>query len=63
MAKPCHSPNFGARPEAALIDLLVLHSISLPPGHYGGHEVHDNSIGTHTPISRAFVACKSHRTF
>ncbi len=41
MAKPCHSPNFGARPETALIDLLVLHSISLPPGHYGGHEVHD----------------------
>jgi AmpD protein len=33
------SPNFGARPEAATIDLLVLHSISLPPGVYGGREV------------------------
>lgn len=29
------SPNFGARPEGAQIDLLVLHSISLPPGEYG----------------------------
>jgi N-acetyl-anhydromuramoyl-L-alanine amidase len=29
------SPNFGARPNGASIDLLVLHSISLPPGQYG----------------------------
>lgn len=35
------SPNFGPRPEGACIDLLVIHSISLPPGHYGGHEVQD----------------------
>ncbi len=33
------SPNFGARPPHALIDLMVLHSISLPPGQYGGTEV------------------------
>lgn len=33
------SPNFGPRPEGARIDLIVLHSISLPPGVYGGHEV------------------------
>ncbi|RYF70856.1 MAG: 1,6-anhydro-N-acetylmuramyl-L-alanine amidase AmpD [Comamonadaceae bacterium] len=38
-AKPLPSPNFGARPAAATIDLLVLHSISLPPGRYGGDEV------------------------
>lgn len=30
------SPNFGPRPAGADIDLLVLHSISLPPGQYGG---------------------------
>lgn len=29
------SPNFGPRPEGACIDLVVVHSISLPPGHYG----------------------------
>jgi N-acetyl-anhydromuramoyl-L-alanine amidase len=33
------SPNFGARPAGAAIDLIVLHSISLPPGVYGGDEV------------------------
>jgi AmpD protein len=30
------SPNHGPRPAAAQIDLLVIHSISLPPGVYGG---------------------------
>jgi AmpD protein len=33
------SPNFGPRPSDAQIDLVVLHSISLPPGQYGGGEV------------------------
>jgi AmpD protein len=33
------SPNFGARPVDAKLDLIVLHSISLPPGVYGGPEV------------------------
>jgi AmpD protein len=33
------SPNFGARPDAAIVDLIVIHSISLPPGQYGGNEV------------------------
>jgi AmpD protein len=33
------SPNFGPRPAHADIDLIVLHSISLPPGQYGGPEV------------------------
>ncbi|MBP7567385.1 MAG: 1,6-anhydro-N-acetylmuramyl-L-alanine amidase AmpD [Burkholderiaceae bacterium] len=30
------SPNFGRRPQNAGIDLVVIHSISLPPGVYGG---------------------------
>jgi len=38
-ARRCDSPNFGARPDGVAIDLIVLHSISLPPGHYGGPEV------------------------
>ena len=33
------SPNFGPRPAGASIDLIVVHSISLPPGVYGGDEV------------------------
>lgn len=39
---PAHrldSPNHGPRPQGACIDLLVIHSISLPPGQYGGPEV------------------------
>jgi AmpD protein len=38
-ARRLHSPNFGARPPGARIDLIVVHSISLPPGQYGGDEV------------------------
>lgn len=33
------SPNCDARPRAAAVWLLVLHSISLPPGRYGGDAV------------------------
>jgi len=39
VARHLRSPNFGARPPGAKIDLIVLHSISLPPGRYGGDEV------------------------
>ncbi len=35
------SPNFGPRPAQAQVDLIVLHSISLPPGVYGGGHVQD----------------------
>lgn len=33
------SPNYGPRPEGVSIDLIVVHSISLPPGEYGGGAV------------------------
>ncbi len=33
------SPNFGPRPPNTSVDLIVLHSISLPPGQYGGPEI------------------------
>lgn len=38
-ARHLPSPNFGERPRGLRIDLLVLHSISLPPGEYGGGQV------------------------
>jgi AmpD protein len=38
-ARTCPSPNFGPRPEGMEIDLVVLHSISLPPGEYGGDAI------------------------
>jgi len=30
------SPNYGPRPASSPVDLIVVHSISLPPGEYGG---------------------------
>jgi N-acetyl-anhydromuramoyl-L-alanine amidase len=38
-AKRLDSPNFGPRPAGTQVDLIVVHSISLPPGVYGGDEV------------------------
>ena len=38
-AQRIDSPNFGERPSHAQVDLLVIHSISLPPGVYGGTEI------------------------
>jgi AmpD protein len=33
------SQNFDARPPGVPIELLVLHNISLPPGHFGGGRI------------------------
>jgi N-acetyl-anhydromuramoyl-L-alanine amidase len=38
-ARACPSPNFGPRPTLASINLIVVHSISLPPGVFGGHQI------------------------
>ncbi|MEX1165681.1 MAG: 1,6-anhydro-N-acetylmuramyl-L-alanine amidase AmpD [Hydrogenophaga sp.] len=38
-ARPCPSPNFGPRPIGMQAELIVVHSISLPPGIFGGPEV------------------------
>ncbi len=38
-ARRLDSPNFGARPAQTEVDLIVVHSISLPPGTYGGAQV------------------------
>ena len=35
-AEALPSPNFGPRPAGAPIDLIVVHSISLPPGEFEG---------------------------
>jgi N-acetyl-anhydromuramoyl-L-alanine amidase len=38
-ARAIPSPNVGKRPLGIQIDLAVVHSISLPPGIYGGPEI------------------------
>lgn len=40
------SPHCDARPEAADIDLVVIHGISLPPGEFGGEAVEHFFCGT-----------------
>lgn len=38
-ARAVASPNHGERPPGAAVDLAVVHSISLPPGEYGGDAI------------------------
>lgn len=40
------SPHFGPRPPGVAPSLIVIHSISLPPGQYGGPEVEQLFTGT-----------------
>jgi N-acetyl-anhydromuramoyl-L-alanine amidase len=35
-AERIESPNHDPRPDGAVIDLVVIHAISLPPGEFGG---------------------------
>ena len=35
-ARQIASPNCDDRPDAAAIELVVIHNISLPPGEFGG---------------------------
>lgn len=38
-ARALPSPNFDERPAGTAVSLVVLHSISLPPGEYGGDAI------------------------
>ncbi|WP_066963011.1 1,6-anhydro-N-acetylmuramyl-L-alanine amidase AmpD [Microbulbifer sp. Q7] len=39
------SPHCNSRPDDAEVDLLVIHSISLPPGQYGGSYIDEFFLG------------------
>lgn len=43
------SPNCDARPEGATIDTLIIHSISLPPGIFGGQGIEQLFSNTLNP--------------
>ena len=45
-ARALASPHCDARPADTPVDLLVVHSISLPPGRYGGGDVAALFLGT-----------------
>lgn len=40
-ARQCPSANHDLRPPGTVIELLVIHNISLPPGEYGGPWIDD----------------------
>ncbi|MGH8397631.1 MAG: 1,6-anhydro-N-acetylmuramyl-L-alanine amidase AmpD [Gammaproteobacteria bacterium] len=45
-ARQLHSPHCDERPTGTVIDLLVLHGISLPPGEFGGAWIERLFLGT-----------------
>lgn len=38
-ARQCRSPNASLRPAGTAIELVLIHSISLPPGEFGGDAI------------------------
>ncbi len=54
-AAHCFSPNCNERPAGTVIDLLVIHNISLPPGEFGGGHV--GALFTNT------LDCDAHPSF
>ena len=55
-ARRVPSPNFSARPPGTAISLIVLHSISLPPEHFGGPEVEQFFTNTLDPGAHSYFA-------
>ncbi|ART81199.1 N-acetylmuramoyl-L-alanine amidase [Oceanisphaera avium] len=58
-ARHCPSPHFDDRPEQE-ISLLVIHSISLPPGKYGGPYIDQLFLGQLDPSDDAYFAGIQH---
>lgn len=52
----CPSPNFNARPADAVISLLVIHNISLPPGEFGTGYVDAFFCNTLNPAQHPYFA-------
>lgn len=50
------SPNYDARPPDTVIDLLVIHNISLPPGEFGGDWIDDLFHNRLDPTAHAYFA-------
>jgi AmpD protein len=48
------SPNRDERPMGTEVDLLVIHSISLPPGEYGGTWIEDFFLNRLDPLAHPY---------
>ncbi len=56
VARRCESPNHGPRPDGVVVDLIVLHSISLPPGEYGGPAIEQLFTNRLDPLAHPYFA-------
>ena len=54
-ARQVSSPNCDQRPEGAVISLLVIHAITMPPGKFGGHGV--EALFTNALNPKEFPSC------
>ena len=50
------SPNCDERPAGSVIDLLIVHAISLPPGEFGGSEIEALFTNTLDPAGHPYFA-------
>ena len=55
-ARQVPSPNCDARPDGSAIELIVVHSISLPPGEYGGPGIIDLFCNRLDPRAHPYYA-------
>ncbi len=51
-----NSPNQDDRPHGSIIDLLVIHNISLPPGEFGGPWIDDLFLNRLDPEAHPYFA-------
>ena len=60
LAKQIDSPNQDERPHGTLVDLVVVHSISLPPGVFGGPQVQQLFTNCLHPDEHPYFAQLTH---
>jgi AmpD protein len=53
-ARRVPSPNWDARPAGTVVDLLVIHGISLPPGEFGGPWIDDLFLNRLDPTAHPY---------
>lgn len=53
-ARHVESPHFDARPEGTVVDLIVVHAISLPPGEFGGPFIEEFFTGRLDPSRHSY---------
>ena len=59
-ARQIRSPNCDPRPEGTIVDLLVVHAISLPPGVFGGDAIIQLFTNRLDPAAHPYFATIAH---